>query len=477
MFSCFTSLTCLPAHNHRRVRCSRRLFAFFVDHGAWMWLQTSSRIFGGSAEHLSCERRAVKANERRETVQLKVEGSRLRAGAPVRQRSAPCGPSRSAHPPTASAKRTRATASRCAASTSGLQGGRGRPSAPAGRRRPTRRRPRWRRRWRRRAGSRRRSRRRSGCSSTSTCARGAADPGGRGQAVRLWLGVLAVQRYVVEPDSYSSPFSEELTPKCVRTPAGEILDGHARICDELADGEHVIVDVGDGTPLSLVESRPFGEVLYQPEVNPEHEEVIEWEQHAENKRQSMRYSRIKVAARLSFDEWRAGIRRPPRRSSGRSSWRSGTPCASTTSPAPALARRGAGDAVAPLRAPHLHLRHVRLARNSAQFGAIPQACPSLRSYASRGSTDGNIHNMSLTEFWSFSDYSRNSAQLAFRRPPSPLRRARSRRARSTARRSTSSSSRSTRSTRTRRTTRAARSPSVSSSRASSASRSSASRRR
>ena len=102
-----------------------------------------------------------------------------------------------------------------------------------------------------------------------------------------------------------APLTEQLTPKCVRTPAGEILDGHARICDELADGEHVIVDVGDGTPLSLVESRPFGEVLYQPEVNPEHEEVIEWEQHAENKRQSMRYSRIKVAARLSFDEWRA----------------------------------------------------------------------------------------------------------------------------------------------------------------------------
>ena len=126
-----------------------------------------------------------------------------------------------------------------------------------------------------------------------------------GKQCVFWLGVLAVQRYVVEPDSYSSPFSEELTPKCVRTPGGEILDGHARICDELADGEHVIVDVGDGTPLSLVESRPFGEVLYQPEVNPEHEEVIEWEQHAENKRQSMRYSRIKVAARLSFDEWRA----------------------------------------------------------------------------------------------------------------------------------------------------------------------------
>ena len=42
-----------------------------------------------------------------------------------------------------------------------------------------------------------------------------------GKQCVFWLYVLAVQRYVVEPDSYSSPFSEELTPKCVRTPAGE----------------------------------------------------------------------------------------------------------------------------------------------------------------------------------------------------------------------------------------------------------------
>lgn len=37
-----------------------------------------------------------------------------------------------------------------------------------------------------------------------------------GQRV-FWLGVTGVQRYLVEPDSYTRPYSEELTPKVRRS--------------------------------------------------------------------------------------------------------------------------------------------------------------------------------------------------------------------------------------------------------------------
>lgn len=56
---------------------------------------------------------------------------------------------------------------------------------------------------------------------------------GEGNQVIYWLGLTAVQRYVRLPDSYSSPFSNELTPKAVYIETGEALHNSSRIKDEL----------------------------------------------------------------------------------------------------------------------------------------------------------------------------------------------------------------------------------------------------
>ena len=41
---------------------------------------------------------------------------------------------------------------------------------------------------------------------------------GTGGQCIFWLGVTGVQRYVVDPDSYTRPYSEELTPKVRQQP-------------------------------------------------------------------------------------------------------------------------------------------------------------------------------------------------------------------------------------------------------------------
>lgn len=81
---------------------------------------------------------------------------------------------------------------------------------------------------------------------------------GEGNQRVFWLAVNAVQRYLTDLASYNHAFSAELTPKGVVSESLEYICKTGRICDELKDGDHVWIDVGDGTPLSRVNSRPFG---------------------------------------------------------------------------------------------------------------------------------------------------------------------------------------------------------------------------
>lgn len=87
---------------------------------------------------------------------------------------------------------------------------------------------------------------------------------GQGGQCVYWLAVTAVQRYVHNPDSYTYEYSGELTPKGILTQDQQWLDNRARIRDEIADGEHVWVDVGDGMPISDVTSRSFGQHTFEP---------------------------------------------------------------------------------------------------------------------------------------------------------------------------------------------------------------------
>ena len=45
---------------------------------------------------------------------------------------------------------------------------------------------------------------------------------GTGGQCIYWLGVTGVQRYVVDPDSYTRPYSEELTPKVRRSRSSQL---------------------------------------------------------------------------------------------------------------------------------------------------------------------------------------------------------------------------------------------------------------
>ncbi len=85
---------------------------------------------------------------------------------------------------------------------------------------------------------------------------------GSGAQCVFWLGVTGVQRYLVEPESYTRPYSEELTPKGVLSEDGAWFETTSRIKDELKDGDHVWIDVGDGVPLSVVSSRVFQHPKY-----------------------------------------------------------------------------------------------------------------------------------------------------------------------------------------------------------------------
>lgn len=95
---------------------------------------------------------------------------------------------------------------------------------------------------------------------------------GSGRQQVFWLATVATQRYLSDLGSYSKPFSRELTPRAVlRLPPGdtapgpsearEYISNQSRIADELCDGAHVWIEVGDGKPNSGVGSRqlPRGE--------------------------------------------------------------------------------------------------------------------------------------------------------------------------------------------------------------------------
>eukprot|EP00965_Chrysotila_dentata_P012246 402305-Pleurochrysis_carterae.AAC.1 len=125
---------------------------------------------------------------------------------------------------------------------------------------------------------------------------------GEGKQCIYWLAVNAVQRYVMDENSYTRTFSEELTPKAVLDTQLLQIDNKARIKDELQDGAHVWVDVGDGVPISEVNSRPFE---LQPETGDEvADQEVSWELDPEDKRLVMRYQRSTSKAHLSFEQWR-----------------------------------------------------------------------------------------------------------------------------------------------------------------------------
>ena len=130
---------------------------------------------------------------------------------------------------------------------------------------------------------------------------------GEGKQCVFWLGIQGVQRYVTDPDSYTRPYSEELTPRGVLAEDGSWIDTTARIADELQDGDHVWVDVGDGKPLSEVLSRTFAAPKYQP-AQEDAEEEIEWEEDPEDHHKRMSYHRVGLnRERSTFLQWKAQV--------------------------------------------------------------------------------------------------------------------------------------------------------------------------
>ena len=130
---------------------------------------------------------------------------------------------------------------------------------------------------------------------------------GEGKQCVYWLGIQGVQRYVMDPDSYTRPYSEELTPRGVLAEDGSWIDTTARIADELQDGDHVWVDVGDGKPLSEVLSRTFAAPKYQP-AQEDAEEEIEWEEDPEIHHKRMSYVRVGLNREKStFTQWKAEV--------------------------------------------------------------------------------------------------------------------------------------------------------------------------
>ena len=127
---------------------------------------------------------------------------------------------------------------------------------------------------------------------------------GEGNQCVFWLAINAVQRYLLDHNSYSRRFSEELTPKGVLTSDLEWLDNHSTIRNELADGDHVWVDVGDGIPISEVQSRASIVRVFKQEHDGV-EQDIAWDVDEEDKRRVMRYSRTERKQRMTFDMWRS----------------------------------------------------------------------------------------------------------------------------------------------------------------------------
>ena len=138
---------------------------------------------------------------------------------------------------------------------------------------------------------------------------------GEGAQCIYWLGLTAVQRYVRQPDSYSSPFSQELTPKRVISDEGQPLDNNARVRDEFNPEDHCWIDVGDGVPLSTVKSRHVLETGGAFEPPPEEvSERIYWvqldvddEEEEVDERPAMRYARFKLPERPPFAQWQSEL--------------------------------------------------------------------------------------------------------------------------------------------------------------------------
>ena len=138
---------------------------------------------------------------------------------------------------------------------------------------------------------------------------------GAGNQCIYWLGASAVNRFLSQPFSYTSNFSQELTAKAVISEEGEHLERSARICTELSDGEHVWIDVGDGKPLSHVRSRTFPDRrILEPDADSNYQEQVGWEASAPDMlddevigidpRQSMRYVRTVLTKQPEFHTWK-----------------------------------------------------------------------------------------------------------------------------------------------------------------------------
>lgn len=139
-------------------------------------------------------------------------------------------------------------------------------------------------------------------------------PCGVGAQKVYWLGATAVHRYLTQPHSYSAAFSRELTPKAVIAEDGAQLPRAAHVCDELNDGDHVWIDVGDGTPISRVMSRSFPDrMLFEPAPDQDFQEKLGWGATAPDllddevigidPRQTMSYERTVAQKKDTFKEW------------------------------------------------------------------------------------------------------------------------------------------------------------------------------
>jgi len=138
---------------------------------------------------------------------------------------------------------------------------------------------------------------------------------GEGNQVVYWLGVTAVQRYVRLPDSYSAPFSQELTPKAVISETGEPLDNNSRVKDEFTSGMHAWVDVGDGIALSVINSRRvigFGGTFDLPVEKVS--EKLSWcqvdpgsDEEERDTRLTMKYDRLVLPEAPPYAKWQSEL--------------------------------------------------------------------------------------------------------------------------------------------------------------------------
>ena len=137
---------------------------------------------------------------------------------------------------------------------------------------------------------------------------------GSGQQCIHWLGSTAVHRYLSQPQAYSMVFSLEMIANAVIVGDGTILSHSARIRDELADGVHVWIDVGDGTPMSQVRSRTFPDRQLLEPLGHEHvQEHVYWGRTEPDQlddeiigidpRITMTYVRTVIAKQPTFREW------------------------------------------------------------------------------------------------------------------------------------------------------------------------------